>query len=419
MSEKRTIGEILSSLGRISQADIETALAYQKEHGGYFGEALIACGLVSGEELEWGLATQFDLPYVFPEVDAVDLAAAALVSPEWAQKHVALPILRTEATLQVVIDSPMKQDVVDELARETGLVIELSLAPSSSIRQLIREVFGRAAAADDHALEPSELTPVLGEVIRSRPERLGISGRGDKAVLWWAADGAVHRCRLLGDWVAALGDAIEPAAPADAVERSVLDWDVRLEAPGCALDARASRLADESGVEYVFLPAGDPEVSSPTFRTAPSGIIEEVAGLVHDGRARFVVTSEPARLGPEILPHLPRLLLDEHWRSIYINSEGRAVADVVFSVEIGSDRTTWPERLDSLKAFHFDAVSADLAGADTAAVEATLDLAPVAFLLGGGDDESRLANESGVHWRLHVEEDPRGFLDWTLELLNP
>lgn len=52
MSEKRTIGEILSSLGRISQADIETALAYQKEHGGYFGEALIACGLVSGEELE-------------------------------------------------------------------------------------------------------------------------------------------------------------------------------------------------------------------------------------------------------------------------------------------------------------------------------------------------------------------------------
>ncbi|MDH3424617.1 MAG: hypothetical protein OEN00_16595, partial [Gemmatimonadota bacterium] len=71
MSEKKTIGAILMGLGRISEDDITTALDYQREHGGYFGEALVACGLVSEEELEWGLASQFDLPYVFPEAEAV------------------------------------------------------------------------------------------------------------------------------------------------------------------------------------------------------------------------------------------------------------------------------------------------------------------------------------------------------------
>lgn len=419
MSEKRTIGEILSSLGRISQDDIETALAYQKEHGGYFGEALIACGLVSGEELEWGLATQFDLPYVFPEVDAVDLSAASLVSPEWAQAHVALPILQTESTLQVVIDSPMKQEVVEELASETGLTIELSLAPSDAIRRLIREVFGRAAAADDHALEPAELAPVLGEVIRSRPDRFGLSARGGRGVLWWAAEGAVHRCRLLGDWEGAFRKAVSPGPPPDATDRSVLDWEVRLSAPGCHLDARASRLADESGVEYVFLPSGEPEVSSPTFRTAPEEIVEEVATLVRAGRARFLVSSEPATVSPDLLPHLPRLLLDEHWRSIYINAEGRPVAGVVFSVEVGPDRAIWPEELESLKAFQFDAVTADLAGADATTINATLDLAPVAFLLADGEAGTQLAYGSGVEWRLHVEEDSHGFLEWNLELLNP
>lgn len=419
MTKKRTIGEILSSLGRISEADIQTALAYQKEHGGYFGEALIACGLVSGEELEWGLATQFDLPYVFPEVDAVDLAAASMVSPEWAQANVALPILRTESTLQVVIDSPMKQDAIEELAAQTELVVELSLAPASSIRQLIREVFGRAAAVEERALDPSELTPVLGDVIRSRPERLGVSGRDEKGVLWWSADGAVHRCRLLGDWMADLEAAVSPASPADPAERAVTVWDARLDAPGCSLDVRASVLADESGIEFVFLPSSEPEVLSPTFRTAPEAVVAEVAALVRAGRARFLFTSKPAALGPDLLPHLPRLLLDEHWRSICVNAEARDVADEVFSVDVGSDRSRWPARLDSLKAFQFDAVTADLAGADEATINSTLDLAPVAFLMASDDDQGRQLHAAGVHWRLNVEENSRGFLDWNLELLNP
>ena len=70
---QRTIGEILKGLGRINEEDIETALEYQREHGGFFGAALVASGIVSEEEIEFGLASQFDLPYVFPDAEAVDL----------------------------------------------------------------------------------------------------------------------------------------------------------------------------------------------------------------------------------------------------------------------------------------------------------------------------------------------------------
>ena len=62
MTERRTIGQILMSLGRITEADVAKALDYQRDNGGYFGEALLQCGLVSEGELEWGLASQFDLP---------------------------------------------------------------------------------------------------------------------------------------------------------------------------------------------------------------------------------------------------------------------------------------------------------------------------------------------------------------------
>ena len=107
MAERRTIGQILMSFGRITEEDVGRALEYQRESGGYFGEALLAMGFVSQEELEWGLASQFDLPYVFPEADSIDPEAASLVSPEWALAHLTLPILKTQDSLTVVVDSPI------------------------------------------------------------------------------------------------------------------------------------------------------------------------------------------------------------------------------------------------------------------------------------------------------------------------
>ena len=42
MAERRTIGQILMSFGRITEEDVERAIEYQREEGGYFGEALLA-----------------------------------------------------------------------------------------------------------------------------------------------------------------------------------------------------------------------------------------------------------------------------------------------------------------------------------------------------------------------------------------
>jgi type IV pilus assembly protein PilB len=124
MSERRTIGQILIGVGRVSEDDVAQALEYQRDNGGYFGEALVACGIMNEDELDWGLASQADLPYVYPDADSVDLEAAALVSQEWALTRLALPVLKTGSTLQVIVDSPISP-AVEELTERTGLEIEL------------------------------------------------------------------------------------------------------------------------------------------------------------------------------------------------------------------------------------------------------------------------------------------------------
>ncbi|MDX1567754.1 MAG: hypothetical protein R3223_08125, partial [Longimicrobiales bacterium] len=148
MAERQNIGEILKSFGRIDQDDVGRAVDYQQQHGGYFGEALVALGLVSQDELDYGLASQFNLPYVFPDAESVDPHAASLVTPEWALAHLTLPIMATEEGLTVLVDSPMRSEAVEDLRARTDQEIQLALASASKIRELIRRVFARGAAQE-------------------------------------------------------------------------------------------------------------------------------------------------------------------------------------------------------------------------------------------------------------------------------
>jgi hypothetical protein len=67
------------------------------------------------------------------------------------------------------------------------------------------------------------------------------------------------------------------------------------------------------------------------------GIMSEIRLLARSGSARFLVTADPPELGHEILPHLPPLLLDPSWRSIYINAKDQAAADEAFSVKMPNE----------------------------------------------------------------------------------
>ncbi|HZD05071.1 MAG TPA: hypothetical protein VE173_09135, partial [Longimicrobiales bacterium] len=209
MAERRNLGEILMSSGRITEEDTTRALRYQRDHGGYFGEALLALGLVSPEELEWGLASQFDLPYAFPDVDSIDPQAAALVSPEWALAHLTLPIMRTSQTLTVLVDAPNRTAGVEELRRRTDRDVELALASASKIRELIRGVYARLEE-DAGPGRPVSLEEAFALALGAAAERFGISARGHRAWFWYEDGGMRRRRRLEGLWEQELDRLVSP-----------------------------------------------------------------------------------------------------------------------------------------------------------------------------------------------------------------
>ena len=419
MAERRTIGQILMGFGRLTEEDCARALEYQRDHGGYFGEALLAMGFVSQDELEWGLASQFDLPYIFPDADAIDPEAAALVSPEWALAHLTLPIMKTDDTLTVVVESPIKTTAVDELHMRTDLHIDLALASASKIRECIRQVYARGTAAEENARPtPIHLTEALAEALEAGAGRFGISTRGHRSWAWWDDGGTIRRRPLEGLWDAELAQLLSPPPQDHVTDVERAQWSAQLNREGMVTPVEVRYLADESGHEYLFRPVKEQTLLQERFSAPNPGIMSEIRLLARSGSARFVVTADPDELGHEILPHLPLLLLDPSWRSIYINASVQDAENEAFSLRMPQDPDKWAAELETLRAFHFDVVTVDLTGNQDEWASTALDVASVAFLLWPMKEDRRPAYDAGIRWELHIDRDEGNSLEWSLEPLH-
>ena len=195
-------------------------------------------------------------------------------------------------------------------------------------------------------------------------------------------------------------------------------WDADLDRAGIVTPLTIQYLADESGSEYLLKLRPAESGLEERFPPPTAGILAEVRLLARSGTARFIVTTDPDPLGHEVLPHLPTLLLDPSWRSIYLHAHDQAAAGEAFSITLPRDPDKWAEELEALRAFHFDVVTVDLSGGNKYWAGEALDVASIAFLLWQVDEDTAPAYEAGIRWCLHIAQSDGGHLEWSLRPLH-
>lgn len=420
MADRKTLGEILVEAGRISREQVDQAVDYQKARGIRFGEALVALGAVTHEEMEWGLAAQFDLPYVFPDPSAVDLEAAALVSAEWALSNLAIPIMRAGDVLTVVVDAPTRSRAVEALAESTGLEVQLALASPARIRDLIRQVYARTAGheAERKLPRPISLGDALDAAQRCGSWRFGVSVRGRRAWFWHDDGGTTRRALLDTYWEAALEEALDPplrtvlgGKPAVAFSGMLVRGGV-----GTRVDVRC--LVQGGGREILIRPVEEDGFLLRRFSPLPEGLLEEIRLLARTGSARFLVSAAPEELGREVLPHLPSLVFEPSWRSVHIQQAGGADTGDAFTLGLSHDPSRWASEMERLRAFHFDVMTVDLPGPSARWMRAALDVAAVTFVLRPRDEEVSAAGAAGVRWHLSAAREEGDHVAWSLDPLE-
>ncbi len=84
-SSKPKLGELLVQLKFISQAQLSTALAHQKQWGLSLGRAILHRGLCTEAQLMTALSLQLKMPLIELDNKEVDVGASTLIPRKFAE----------------------------------------------------------------------------------------------------------------------------------------------------------------------------------------------------------------------------------------------------------------------------------------------------------------------------------------------
>jgi general secretion pathway protein E len=152
---KRLLGEILVESG-LSPERLKKGLELQKKRGGRIGTLLIRLSFSTEAEVLTALGAQLGLPFRndFGEIDR-ELALKLPIT--YAKKAVALPLRRENGAVTVATSEPLLLTTVDDLRVLFGADIQLCLAPSEMILDLLNRMHSEGMdKAEDTAQEMEE-----------------------------------------------------------------------------------------------------------------------------------------------------------------------------------------------------------------------------------------------------------------------
>lgn len=115
----RSIGELIGQTRRLTADQVERVLAYQREKGVRFGEAAIALGLASTDDVLFALAQQFHYPYA-PEDQRHFGPELVTMSQPFSTQAEAFRALRSQMMMRAFGEQPAGPRALAVISQNTG-----------------------------------------------------------------------------------------------------------------------------------------------------------------------------------------------------------------------------------------------------------------------------------------------------------
>ena len=141
------IGEFLLKEKRISPAQLQEALNYQKANGGKLGFNLVKLGFVKDEEITALLSKQYGVPSINLAQFEIDPGIVKLIPAETAHKYQIVPLSRAGATLTIAMTDPTNVFAMDDIKFMTGYNVEPVVASETAVLEAIARYYPAAAPA--------------------------------------------------------------------------------------------------------------------------------------------------------------------------------------------------------------------------------------------------------------------------------
>jgi type IV pilus assembly protein PilB len=160
------IGELLLKEKRITPAQLQEALNYQKSNGGKLGMNLVKLGFVTDEEITSLLSKQYGVPSINLNQFEIDAAVIKLIPAETANKYQIVPLSRSGATLTIAITDPTNVFAMDDIKFMTGYNVEPVVASETAVTEAIQRYYKAAPPPPPRVVQqkaPEKKKPVTKE----------------------------------------------------------------------------------------------------------------------------------------------------------------------------------------------------------------------------------------------------------------
>jgi hypothetical protein len=137
------LGEVLLRTGRLTAADLERSLATLPPQT-RIGEYLVACGMLTEDQLYQALALQSGLPWGVPERREVSATATRLLPADTARRWSVLPYRVESGQLHVLTCDVPSEHLVREVGRYCALELRFRLVPPQGVQRLAAEFLPRS-----------------------------------------------------------------------------------------------------------------------------------------------------------------------------------------------------------------------------------------------------------------------------------
>jgi type IV pilus assembly protein PilB len=150
----RPIGQRLIDLGLITKPQLELALRQQQRTGTMIGEILLSLGFISEDVLTSTLAAQSNVGQVDLNRMFIEPEVIALVPENFAKKYKLIPVSLEDNTLTVAMENVFDVDVISELEKRVGLFVNVVAATEQDIYSA-QEVYYTGGGTLDELIEES------------------------------------------------------------------------------------------------------------------------------------------------------------------------------------------------------------------------------------------------------------------------
>ena len=167
MPRRLRIGELLIKANRITESQLDAALADQKRSGRPLGSTLVHMGFIGEGDLVEALARQLNLPVVRLDGKRLEPEVLKLIPVKLAQKYRCLPLFVKGAggasVLYVGMEYPSDLAAVDDLSFHAGMEIQPVLVAPSELHEAIDRYYRPTWKEGDPGADPDDTMSDLKE----------------------------------------------------------------------------------------------------------------------------------------------------------------------------------------------------------------------------------------------------------------